>query len=110
MVVVPRTLKRGDVEFVTAVVTELTGASISGCTYKVAHVLDSAKNDDQSGYAWEDPHVSSGPGATPAVYLAKKLVTAAISGTGKTKYRVFVRVTDAPEIDAVDCGTYTVVP
>ena len=110
MVVVPRTLKRGDVEFVTAIVTELNGANISGCTYKVAHVLDSAKNDDQSGYAWEDPHVTSGSGTSTAIYLAKKLVTAALSGTAKTKYRVFVKVTDSPEIDAVDCGTYTVVP
>lgn len=110
MVVVPRTLKRGDIEFVTAIVTEQYGADISGCTYKIAHVLDSQKNDDQAGYPWEDPHAESGPGGTSNIYLAKKLVTAALDGTAKTKYRVFVRVTDNPEVDAVDCGTYTVVP
>ena len=59
MTVVPRTLKRGDIEFVTGVVTELTGADISGCTFQVAHILDSEKNDDQAGYPWEAEHASS---------------------------------------------------
>lgn len=109
MVVTPRLLKRGDIQFVTAIIIEETGADISGCTYKVAHILDSAKNDDQSTYAWEDPHAES-ESVTPAVYLVKKLVTAAIVNGAKTKYRVFVRVTDNPEVEAVDCGTYSVVP
>lgn len=108
MVVVPRTLKRGDVQLVTAVITDLTGKDISGCTFEVAHVLDSARNDDQAGYPWEPPH--SAESATPPVRLVRKLVTAALVGGVKTKYRVFVRVTDSPEIDAVDCGTYTVNP
>lgn len=107
--VVPRTLKRGDIEFVTAVITDLTGQDISGCTYEVAHILDSAKNDDQSTFPWEPEHAdSSSP--TPPVHFAKKLVTAALVNDVKTKYRVFVRVTDTPEVDAVDCGTYSVVP
>lgn len=109
MTVVPRTLKRGDVEFVTAVITELTGEDISGCTYEVAHIPDSQKNDDQAGYPWEAEHVDS-DSPTISTHFAKKLVTAALIDGAKTKYRVFVRVTDTPEIDAVDCGTYTVVP
>lgn len=107
--VVPRTLKRGDIEFVTAVITDLTGADISGCTFEVAHIPDSKKNDDQAGYPWEPEHADS-DSPTPSVHLAKKLVTAALINDAKTKYRVFIRVTDTPEVDAVDCGTYTVVP
>lgn len=107
--VVPRTLKRGDIEFVTAVITDITGKDISGCSYEVAHILDSQKNDDQTDYPWEAEHVSS-DSPTQSVHLAKKLVTAALVGGAKTRYRVFVRVTDTPEVDAVDCGTYTVFP
>lgn len=109
MTVIPRTLKRGDVEFVTAVVTELTGKDITSCTYEVAHIPDSQKNDDQADYPWEAEHPDSEALST-SVHLAKKLVTAALIDDVKTKYRVFVRVTDSPEIDAVDCGTYVVVP
>lgn len=109
--VIPRTLKAGDVQFVTAVITELSGADISTATFKVAHILDSQKNDDQTTYTWEDPHADSGPAAEGVnVMLVKKLVTAAVIGNAKTKYRVFVRVTDNPEVDAVDCGTYSVIP
>lgn len=106
--VVPRQLKRGDIEFVTGVITDLTGQDLSSCTFQVAHILDSAKNDDQSTYPWEAEHAESfteGP-----VHHSKKLVTAALVNNVKTKYRVFIRVTDTPEVDAVDCGTYTVVP
>ena len=108
---VPRSLKAGDIQFVTAVITELNGVDITTATYKVAHILDSQKNDDQATYPWEDPHADSGPAAEGvSVMLIKKLVTAAVVGGAKTKYRVFVRVTDSPEVDAVDCGTYTVTP
>lgn len=108
---VPRTLKAGDVQFVTAVITELNGVDITAATFEVAHILDSQKNDDQSGYPWETPHPDSGPAAEGVdVMLVKKLVTAATADGAKTKYRVFVKVTDTPEIDAVDCGTYTVTP
>jgi hypothetical protein len=109
VVVTPRTLKRGDVEFVTATIIELTGADISECVYWVAHVLDSQKNDDQATYPWEAPHAESGA-VTDSVYQVKKLVTAALVNNTKTKYRVFVKVVDSPETDAVDCGTYTVMP
>lgn len=109
MVVVPRTLKRGDIEFVTAVISDLTGKDITGCTFEVAHIPDTMKNDDQSTYPWEPEHADS-EALTDSVHLAKKLVTAALIDDVKTKYRVFVRVTDSPEVDAVDCGTYTVVP
>lgn len=107
--VVPRTLKRGDIEFVTAVISDLTGKDITGCTFEVAHILDSQKNDDQADYPWEAEHPSS-DSPTLSTHFAKKLVTAALVDGVKTKYRVFVRVTDSPEVDAVDCGTYTVVP
>lgn len=106
--VVPRTLKRGDVQFVTGVITELAGQSLATATFQVAHILDSAKSDDQSTYPWETEHASSFTAGS--IHHAKKLVTAAVVDNARTKYRVFVRVTDSPEIDAVDCGTYSVVP
>jgi len=108
---VPRTLKAGDQQLVTAVITELNGADITTATFEVAHILDSQKNDDQSTYPWETPHPDSGPAADGvSVMLIRKLVTAATVNGAKTKYRVFVKVTDNPEIAAIDCGTYSVIP
>lgn len=109
MVVVPRTLKRDSVEFVTASITDLNGEDISLATYEVAHILDADKTDDPDTYPWETPHAeSSSP--TISTRLVKKLVTGVLVNNAKTKYRVFVRITDNPEISIIDCGTYTVVP
>jgi hypothetical protein len=107
--IVPRTVKQDSVEFVTAIITDLTGEDISGVGYQVAHVLDADKTDDPSTYAWEAPHAeSSSP--TPATRLVKKLVTGVLINEQKTKYRVFVKITDSPEVPIVDCGTYSIVP
>lgn len=109
MAVLPRTLKRGDIQLVWATVVDVTGADISADVYQVAHILDSQKNDDQASYPWEAPHaLSNSP--TLSTRRVAKLVTAALVGDIKTKYRVFVKVADTPEIVAIDCGTYTVVP
>lgn len=110
MVTTPRALKQGSVEFVTAIIQEKTGQDISGAVYQVAHILDADKTDDPDTYAWEAPHAESGPGASTAVYRVKKLVDAALVDGVRTKYRVFVKVTDAPEIPIIDCGTYVVTP
>lgn len=109
MPVTPRTVKQRSEEFVTGVVTELTGRDISGCTYRVAHVLDSDKTDDPDTYPWETPHAESGQGTSTSVYLVRKLVTAP-TVTGKIKYRVFVEITDSPELPIIDCGTYSIIP
>lgn len=109
MPVVPRTVKQRSEEFVTGVVTELTGQDISGCTFEVAHILDTDKTDDPNTYPWEAPHAESGPGSSNSIYLARKLVEAP-AVTAKTKYRVFAKITDSPEIPIIDCGTYSIVP
>lgn len=109
MAIVPRTLKQDSVEFVTAVVVDITGEDISGATYQVAHILDSLKATDPSGYPWESPHADS-ESPTPSTRLVKKLVTGVLVDNAKTKYRVFVKITDNPEIPILDCGTYTVTP
>lgn len=110
MTVTPLTLKQDSKEFVTALVQEKTGADISAATYEVAHILDADKANDPSTYPWETPHAESGPGSSTAYYQVKKLVTAALVNGAKTKYRVFVRITDNPEIPILDCGTYSVTP
>jgi hypothetical protein len=110
MTVKPTKIKRGDTALITAVVTDELGNDISGVTWKVAHILDSQKNDDQDTYPWEDPHALS-EAASTSVYLVRRLVVdAALASDASTKYRVFVKATDNPEILAVDCGTYTVMP
>lgn len=109
MAVKPRILKQDSVEFVTAMVTDKNGDDISLATYEVAHILDADKTDDPDTYAWETPHAESGS-ISPAVYLVRKLVTATLVNGAKTKYRVFVRVTDNPEVIIQDCGTYSVIP
>lgn len=110
MIVKPTKIKRGDTALITAVVTDELGNDISGVSWKVAHILDSQKNDDQDTYPWEDPH-SLSEAVSTSVYLVRKLVTdAALANNVATKYRVFVKATDNPEIIAVDCGVYTVIP
>jgi len=109
MAIVPRTIKQDSVEFVTAIITDLTGQDISGASYEVAHILDSLKATDPSTYPWETPHADS-ESPTDSTRLVKKLVTGVLIDGAKTKYRVFVRISDSPEIPIVDCGTYTVVP
>lgn len=109
MAVVPRTLKQDSVEFVTAVITDINGEDISAATYEVAHILDANKTNDPTTYPWETPHAES-ESPTPATRLVKKLVTGTLVNGAKTKYRVFVRITDNPEIVIKDCGTYSVTP
>lgn len=107
----PRSVKRGDEQLVWAVITERFQKNISAVDFEVAHILDTDKTDDQSTYPWEAPHALSGPGLTNHVYRVGKLLNpAALVDDAKTKYRVFVRATDSPEIVAIDCGTYTVIP
>lgn len=109
MAIVPRTLKQDSVEFVTAVIVDITGQDISAVAYQVAHILDSLKTADPSGYPWEAPHADS-DSPTPSTRMVKKLVTGTLVNAEKTKYRVFVKITDSPEIPIIDCGTYSVVP
>lgn len=109
MAIVPRTVKQGSVDFVTAIITDLTGQDISGVGYEVAHVLDADKTDHPDTYPWEAPHADS-ESPTPSTRLVKKLVTGVLINDQKTKYRVFVKITDSPEIPIVDCGTYSIVP
>jgi hypothetical protein len=109
MAIVPRTIKQESVEFVTAIITDLTGQDISGVGYEVAHVLDANKTDDPDTYPWETPHADS-ESPTDSTRLVKKLVIGVLISGAKTKYRVFVRITDNPEIPIVDCGTYSVIP
>lgn len=107
MAVTPRALKQRSKEFVVAIVQEKTGQDISAATYEVAHILESDKTDDPDTYPWETPHASSS--GTGSVYKVAKLVDAP-EVTAKVKYRVFVRMTDSPEVPVIDCGTYTVTP
>lgn len=107
----PRLVKRGDTQLVWAVITEVFHKNISAVGFQVAHVLDTDKNDDQSTFPWESPHALSGPGASTYIYrVGKLLAPAALVDEVKTKYRVFVRASDSPEVVAIDCGTYSVTP
>lgn len=106
-----RIVKRGDAQLVWAVITERFQKDISTVDFEVAHIPDADKSDDQSTYPWEAPHAMSGPGLTAYVYRVGKLLDpAALVDDVKTKYRVFVRAADSPEIVAIDCGTYYVTP
>ena len=110
MPVIPRTVKQRSEEFITAIVQEKNGLDISGATYEVAHVLDADKADDPDDYPWETPHAESGPGpSATSFYYVKKLVDAP-PVDAKVKYRVFVRITDSPEVPIIDCGTYSIIP
>jgi hypothetical protein len=103
--VITRTIKQGSVTLVWARITELTGADISAVGMELSHVLDEGSTT-QPG-VWEAPHVLSNA-PLPSVRRLAKLVTGTLVDGAKTKYRVFVRATDNPEIDIIDCGTYTV--
>ena len=103
----PREIKAGSVTLVWAQVTDTTGADISDVTWRISHVPDAGR-ETQPG-AWEAPHaLSNSP--SPSVRRLAKLITAALVGGVKTKYRVFVEATDNPEVEIIDCGTYVVVP
>lgn len=103
--VAPRTIKQGSTELVYALVTEENGQDISGDTFQISHVLDAGKAT-QPG-AWAAP-LTNTQGDTLAERRLSKLVTGTLVNGARTKYRVFARITDAPEDIIVDCGTYTV--
>lgn len=102
-----RTLKQGSIELVWSPVEEKNGQDISGDTFQISHVVDAGAST-QPG-TWEAPHaLSSSP--TVSTRRLAKLVTAAVVGGKRTRYRVFAKVTDSPEVPVIDCGTYTVLP
>jgi hypothetical protein len=109
MAVMPRTIKQGSVELVFALVVDITGADISDAVCEVAHVLYANRRDDPSTYPWETPHAES-DAPSDSVRRVAKLVTAELVDEARTKYEVFVRMTDNPEIPIIDCGSYTIVP
>lgn len=102
-----RTLKQGSIELVWSTVADSTGQDISGDTFVISHVVDTGSATAPG--VWEAPHaLSSSP--TISTRRLAKLVTAVVVGGKRTRYRVFAKVTDSPEIPIIDCGTYTVLP
>ena len=103
----PRELKQGSEEIVYALITEENGLDISGDVFALSHVPDAGKTTQPGVWEAPDPALA-GQGATAAEYRAGKLITGTLINAVKTRYRVFVKVTDSPEDIILDCGTYTV--
>lgn len=109
MAVTPREIKQGSVVLVKALITDITGEDISAVPAQVAHVLYANRKDDPATYGWETPHAES-DSPTPSVRRIAKLVDAELVDGARTKYEVFVRLTDNPEIPIIDCGSYSIIP
>lgn len=109
MAVTPREIKQGSVVLVKALVTEVTGQDITAVPVEVAHVLYANRKNDPATYSWESPHAES-DSPLPSVRRIAKLVDAEMVDGARTKYEVFVRLTDNPEAEIVDCGSYSIIP
>lgn len=100
-----RKIKDGSTAYVYITVTEKTGADISGVTFEVSVVPDTAGPNTPAG-AFVAPHETSGPGPTPNTYVLALRVVA----DAPAKFRVFARPVTVDESEIFDCGGYTITP